>query len=140
MNTQHATIQDPKFFEGGRAVFTIHNNQGKHFTYRIGRRTPDQPFFVSLLTGPDNTSSFTYIGIYNPLFGNVRLTAKSRLSEDSLAIKVLKWGIGLVRNSKKIPEGYGIHHEGKCARCGRKLTTPESVSNGIGPECIKMMS
>lgn len=25
-------------------------------------------------------------------------------------------------------------------RCGRKLTTPESVTNGIGPECIKLIN
>ena len=23
----------------------------------------------------------------------------------------------------------------KCCRCGRKLTTPESIADGIGPEC-----
>jgi hypothetical protein len=26
-------------------------------------------------------------------------------------------------------------HEGKCCRCGRKLTVPASIASGIGPEC-----
>lgn len=25
--------------------------------------------------------------------------------------------------------------EGNCARCGRKLTVPASINNGLGPEC-----
>lgn len=32
-----------------------------------------------------------------------------------------------------------IYNEGKCVRCGRTLTTPESVSMSIGPECAKQM-
>ena len=28
-----------------------------------------------------------------------------------------------------------LYHVGKCGRCGRKLTTPESLLLGLGPEC-----
>ena len=30
-----------------------------------------------------------------------------------------------------------VYHVGKCGRCGRKLTTPESILTGLGPECSK---
>lgn len=29
------------------------------------------------------------------------------------------------------------YHEGRCGRCARRLTVPESIINGIGPECAK---
>ena len=37
----------------------------------------------------------------------------------------------------RIPEHLEIFHEGRCCACGRKLTTPESILSGIGPECAK---
>jgi hypothetical protein len=36
-----------------------------------------------------------------------------------------------------LPESLEIWHEGSCLRCGRKLTVPESIESGYGPECIK---
>lgn len=32
-----------------------------------------------------------------------------------------------------------IRHEGKCGRCGRALTRPESIDTGLGPECAAKM-
>lgn len=41
-----------------------------------------------------------------------------------------------------LAKNYGIdvsiYHCGKCGRCGKKLTTPESVLTGLGPECCKL--
>ena len=28
-----------------------------------------------------------------------------------------------------------VWHEGRCGKCGRKLTVPESLTSGLGPEC-----
>lgn len=30
-----------------------------------------------------------------------------------------------------------IYHVGRCGRCGKKLTTPESILTGLGPTCSK---
>jgi hypothetical protein len=27
-------------------------------------------------------------------------------------------------------------HEGRCGRCGRRLTVPDSIASGYGPECV----
>ena len=32
-----------------------------------------------------------------------------------------------------------IWHEGRCGRCGRKLTVPSSIESGIGPECASKL-
>lgn len=127
----------------GNATFTIHNDKGTHFTYRVkhaGRGNSldrTSPLFVSVLTGPCNETAYTYMGIVTK-DGYVKLTAKSHFKDDSLSVKVLRHFLYLLREGKTIPEGYGIHHEGKCLRCGRKLTTPESVERGLGPECASM--
>jgi hypothetical protein len=33
-----------------------------------------------------------------------------------------------------------VYHEGRCGACGRRLTTPESISSGLGPVCAGRIS
>jgi len=127
------------FFLGGNATFTVENGKGSHYTFKVRQPKPEMPHFVSLMTGPDNENSFTYMGILIPQNGVVKLTAKSKCQNDSQPVKVAQWAFGIVWNGKDMPEGYKIRHEGKCGCCGRKLTTPESLDRGIGPECIKRL-
>jgi hypothetical protein len=39
----------------------------------------------------------------------------------------------------ELPKGLKVHHEGRCCRCGRKLTVPESIETGLGPECASRL-
>lgn len=128
-------IKNPKFFTAGRAVFTVANPKGEHYTFRIGHSKPEQPLFVGLLTGPNNEADYTYMGIYNPEVNQVRLTAKSRYNEETTPVKVVRWALKQVVEGKPLPAGYSIQHEGKCCRCGRALTDPVSIEMGIGPVC-----
>lgn len=131
------------FLFAGNAIFTVTNPQGEYYTYRL-REPADQNedipiWFLSVLTGPDNTSDYTYVGIvtkatlHNGQF--VRLTAKSRYENDSKIVQVARWGIKKILEGKELPEGYRIDHIGKCGKCGRPLTTPESIQDGLGPIC-----
>jgi len=131
-------IKDPKFFEGGKAIFTVHNDKGIHYTYKISKK-PKWPFCIYVLTGPDNNSNYTYLGVYNPNNFRVYLTGKSKYKDDTMMVKVIRWAVARIGSGKPVPEGYGIKHDGRCCRCGRRLTTPESVDSGIGPECRKRM-
>ena len=95
-------------------------------------------WFVALLTGPDNTSDYTYLGV---LRGNgaFATTAKSCQPADSEAAKVADWAIGKVWLNGVLKEGYKIEHAGRCGVCGRPLTTPESIECGIGPVCLERL-
>ena len=31
-----------------------------------------------------------------------------------------------------------VYHSGTCSRCGRVLTTPESIRSGLGPVCAEL--
>ena len=126
-------IKSLKFFVGGKAIFTISNSNGVHYTYKIVHKA-EQPYFVYLLTDGDE---YRYMGLYNPVSNLVYLTQKSRFTDGSIPLKVLRWAIKVVKYGDSIPEGYSIQHDGRCCRCGRRLTTPESIEAGIGPECSK---
>ncbi len=128
-------ITNPKFFTGGRATFTVTNNKGEHYTFRISHSKPTQPLFVSLLTGPCNESNYTYMGIFSPEQNEVKLTKASKFNNDSTPVKVVRWAIKQVGVGVPLPTGYSIQHAGKCCCCGRQLTDPISIAAGIGPEC-----
>lgn len=132
------------FILGGKAIFTVSNPQGERYTYKVVRKEAEArfdrwndgrpTFFLSLLTGPDNGGDYTYVGILDQN-GGVKLTRASRYTDDTRPVRVARWALGLVFGGRSLPDGYQIHHEGRCGRCGRRLTVPESVDSGFGPEC-----
>lgn len=129
-------ITDKRFLSAGFAIFTVENNKGQHYTFRIAKgREDNSPFFAGVLTGSDNTRSYTYIGLFSPETLEIRLTKKSRYTDDTIPVKVLRWVMEIFNGKRELPLGYAIHHLGYCCRCGRPLSTPESVKNGIGPIC-----
>jgi hypothetical protein len=96
-------------------------------------------FFVSYLTGSDNTSDYSYVGIIRSgAIPELLLTKKSRLTFDSTPVKAFNWVLAHLTNNM-MPTGVDIYHEGRCGRCGRPLTVPESISSGFGPECVKLV-
>lgn len=133
------------FITAGDAIFTV-ASPDRHFTYRVTKREPDPnsryttpAYFVSLLTGSDNENDYTYMGMLEASSGRVYLTKASKYNAQSTPFKVVNWGLGLVWRGRPAPDGYSIHHEGRCGRCGRTLTHPESIVTGFGPDCIGMV-
>jgi len=112
----------------------------KHSTFKIARvefeDRPGEFFFVHLLTGPDNENDYTYLCKLDPGKGELRATAKTRAgAERTDAWMRLQAAIDLAWGN---PPAVRVvaHHCGKCARCGRMLTDPESIERGIGPVCV----
>lgn len=138
MNT---TTLSKNFFGGGNATFTVDNGKGNHYTFKIRQpKGENKPFFASLLTGPNNEADYTYLGVFCPPTGGLRLTGKSKMDDNSLPVRVFRFALRCAWGQQTLPEGYQIRHEGKCGCCGRTLTTPESLERGIGPECWSKMN
>lgn len=125
------------FVAGGNAVFTVRNPAtGGRFTFRVRQgKGEGAPRFVGVLTGPDNTSDFAYLGC---IFADGRfvVTSKSRISKDAPSAKAFAWLHGRLQAGRDLGP-VEFFHEGRCARCGRALTVPESIETGFGPECAK---
>lgn len=133
---------DKNFFFGGNATFTIESEKtGQWRTYKIRKMReninyPSPAYAVSLLAGPDNENSYAYIGTVNPFNGEFKITRASKRTETSSDVVIFKWLMKHLFTDKILQNGK-VHHDGKCGCCGRKLTVPESIKNGIGPECMK---
>lgn len=126
---------DPKeFIYAGNAIFTLKSlRTGEHFTYKFTKK--DTVYFASVLNGPDNWTNYAYLGLTSPDTLGLRLTAKSRAGDDAPSVRALRWWLSTLRAQRNVDDLVEFKHEGKCCRCGRKLTHPESIDSGIGPEC-----
>ena len=130
---------DKTFVTAGKAIFTVVNNDtGNRFTYKVKKLTDKDVWFVSVLNGPDNYTNYRYIGA---VFGTTfKWTKKSRVSPDAVSFKAFAWLWNYLSSNRALPENVEIFHEGRCGRCGKRLTVPESIESGFGPECIKLVA
>jgi hypothetical protein len=87
---------------------------------------------VSLLTGPDNESSYTGVAFVR---GN-KVFMWKKYKEST---KVLH-SINFLVNGGQVEAGetYAMV-SGKCWKCNHKLTVPASLHRGLGPVCAKML-
>jgi hypothetical protein len=134
-------IQDIKnFIFGGNATVTLESvKSGKHFTFkvRVAKKDDDTaPYFVSVLNGPDNYTNYSYVGIISSDRKSFKLTQKSKIGVDALSYKAFNYFFTQLINDKLNPDLI-VYHSGKCGRCGRLLTHPNSIITGLGPECSK---
>jgi Family of unknown function (DUF6011) len=123
-----------KFLFAGNATLTLKSKKtGDRFTYKVEATDDKKCHFASVLVGPENTTDFKYFGYFrNDNFNYGK--AKAKVAEDAPSVRAFLWFVkqldGLFFNAQ-----LEVWHEGRCGRCGRKLTVPESVASGFGPEC-----
>lgn len=109
------TVKNPK--TGNHRTFQIKTAKGGNLA---GKR------IVSLLIGPDNTQDYKALGFVSDR-------------------GVVTWGRYVGTDYQRTIEvlnhldrlNLEVYFETCCRRCNRPLTTPESVTSGIGPECAK---
>lgn len=126
------------FLKAGHAIFTVQNTAtGNRFTFRVSKCKDKNIWFVSVLAGPDNGHAYSYLGA---IFGSeFRHTAKARVGEDAPSFRTFAWLNSYLHGPNELPAQVTINHEGRCGRCGRRLTVPESIQSGFGPECIQFI-
>jgi len=88
---------------------------------------------ISLLTGSDNNNSYSGFGFVEN--GEIKVWRRHSGS------RTMTWLANFIASEfsdqKKDHPGIELLVEKRCMKCNRKLTTPESIKAGIGPECIK---
>jgi uncharacterized protein DUF6011 len=136
------TMAEAKAFVlAGNATITLESlRTGAHFTFKVKQATDKETgelvegmYFVSLLNGQDNENDYMYLGMIRR--GQFGLTKGSRAGAEALSVKAFSFFF----SSTELHPELVVHHEGRCGRCGRTLTVPESIRNGIGPECLTKM-
>lgn len=133
-----------RFALAGNATLTLRSAAtGTRFTYKLrlaplheNKPEAGRTWFVKLLCGSDNTSDYRYIGfIRDGKF--IHGAGRSWTSSEAPSVIAFGWFARTVLFGQKAFEKLEVWHEGCCGRCGRKLTVPESIATGMGPDCAE---
>ena len=138
------------FALGGAATITIENTKtSSHQTYRLRRKKADRkdesaPIFVSVLTGSNNDSfrDYSFLGTVwvqnqdgSACPPRYHFSPRSKIDRDSYSAQGAELIVDVVRGDTVPGNHLTFWHEGRCCFCGLKLTTPDSVAAGYGPDC-----
>jgi len=133
-------------------TYTFQNTETKeHRTFCIKTQKQDAEFapgsrIVSLMTGTDNEKSYTgfafikkdRIYIWRSRRGNKHYRFYARLLEKAIPVLDSAPTRSEINGNIELCERkYSVKVAKKCAVCNRKLTSPESIARGVGPECAK---
>lgn len=122
------------FILAGNSTSTFLNPEtGNRFTYKVKKAKDSDLYFVSVLTSSD---VYSYIGY---ILKDFKHGKKSKIKNSAQSVKVFNYIFRKLK-SGNLSDSIEIWHNGKCGKCGRKLTVPSSIDTGIGPECFKSLS
>ncbi len=135
----NATIETAAPAKVSNGTFTVQNRlTGEHRTFRIRTQKADAKFapgerVVALMTGSDNETAYTGFGFVTE--NGINVWNSKRIAGGYTAYAALLWSLAVDSCFSQYAEKYSLTASKKCIRCNRKLTTPESLAAGIGPEC-----
>lgn len=119
---------------GGKAIFTLFSEKTKlRYTFKVLAPKGKQEWYrIERLFGDDNTKDYRTIGVFTIKDDLVY----TRFNHYGSAESQIKYFLNVLYGSLKWPPTMYMYPSGRCARCGRLLTTPESIETGFGPKCI----
>lgn len=123
-NLHKLNKEDTKnFILAGKSIVTVESAKtGKRFTYMINKKEIDRGnmWFVKTMV---NSNEYEYMAFLRDDM-ILRTSQKSTVNECSKKFIALKF---LLEHINNIPNGLNVYHSCQCGRCGRTLTTPESI-------------
>lgn len=129
-----------RFMSAGKAIVTLESlKTSNRFTFKVAapshadaQAKADELRFVGVLTGSNNETDYQYIGFVRR--GIFHYGRKSKLAESVASVRAFTWAWRELSRGQ-MPQTLRVWHEGRCGRCGKTLTVPESIETGFGPEC-----
>lgn len=140
-------------------TYTATSEKAGHYTVKLWTQTKGElagKRILSLLTGPNNETDYTAVAFWDDAEKTVAVWKRFRGPRSSGQIDAFRWqtigwspyeqklaiwcdlavrGATPERHGYWFSEGYTLLRESRCCVCNRKLTVPESIEAGIGPEC-----
>jgi len=103
-NLLEGNEQIKKYLTAGNATFTISNEKtGNRFTFKVSAHKEQPLFFVNVLTGSNNETDYTNIGIINEQFNFFR-SKRSPISASSITFKAFNWLWSCITKNIDLPE------------------------------------
>ena len=125
------------FISGGKGVIILVAPSGKSHTYQFCKpqnklNFPEDVIFVYCI----HEDTRFYLGTIER--GKFRLTRNSRFENDTEVVKGAYYIVKMSKNPELLKNSkMRVYHNGRCAKCGRELSSEKAVEFGIGPKCLK---
>lgn len=123
-----SSVIEPSTHVIANGYYTVSFEGSSHVTIRVSKSRKEGKQNVCFLYGPSNTSDYRYFaGLYG-----TKVYAKAGFPKQVAALKVL------MSADKATTTAFGkayAKESGNCYVCGRLLTDPVSIEDGIGPIC-----
>lgn len=144
-----------RFVQAGNAIITLVSRKtGARYTYSLRRPQDERDtnvvcqtgiIFVGVLTGPDNTTHYRYVGQLrgDGITWRYEHGRRAKLDVATPSVVAFRWFAQQLygdHTGGTLPDQLEVWHEGRCGRCGRMLTVPTSVARGFGPDCASLMN
>ena len=122
-------------------IYTVVYPCGAHRTIRVKAwdkaikpDSPSVPLIVGFLNSSDNEEGYRYVGFLNGA-NRINYWNSFKIESDQTRRDRLQKAIYTIAQD---PAAAGLAFalaSSKCYRCGRTLTVPASIHNGLGPDC-----
>ncbi len=117
-----------------RGYYTVVREDGSRRTYKVEKMAESARFapgktVLYMLVGPSNTKDYKGVAFLG------ERGASCWKSANGMEEAIRKDWLTITGDIKEAGKRYALQ-SGNCYVCGKLLTTPESVANGIGPVCL----
>lgn len=131
--------QVKQYILAGNCIFTLYSKKlDTRYTFKIQQdKNNEERYFAKVLFGPDNENDYRYIGLFYSDTLGLKTSSAAHIPYTAPQFVMLQYFLKIVQGEYPWPDTCQFYPSGKCCRCGRTLTTPESIESGIGPECKK---
>lgn len=131
-----------EFMLAGKSEFILHSTKtNEDFKFKLDKKDSKYNagefiYFVSLKVGRiDQYAGVMWFNSNTSEF-NFKEKVDGPVKASSVEIRSLLFVLNKLYKEDTV-QYLEVYHVGKCGRCGKKLTTPESILTGLGPSCSK---
>jgi len=129
-----------KFILAGNSYFTVVNEKTQNkLTFHVIKPKEKGPWFI---WATNKKGKYCFLGTIFPRNNNIEYHwgwKKGQFTKDSIVNKSFEYLLKKML-ADSLPESLVFYHDGKCGRCGRRLTDPKSITRGFGPYCFNLLS
>lgn len=131
-----------KFILAGKCEFVLHSTKtGDNFKFSMSKQQSKDNiekyiYFLNVLNEGDKK----YAGVvwFDDKTSEFRFSQGKKGQSDNKDLNIRSLIFVLNKLFKEETVQYlDVYHLGRCGKCGKKLTTPESILTGLGPTCSK---
>lgn len=119
-----------------KGFFTVQDANDTHRTFRFKTNQRGQTL-IGLMVGRNNVTDYAWFGFVDGATLRFWRTAKYQMMPFTLPIShdaIVECFNAIIGNVEQAGKRYASYYK-NCSRCGKVLTTPESLERGLGAEC-----